>query len=110
MFAAGLVSDRFPRVADITIHMTYYQKGPNPVLMRRTINILPSSCAYFKIDCMIKGCDNGGFDLTSVIIDMVKTLKKTRKGNMVCPGKIGTANSFDHASIDYEISIRYDKT
>lgn len=109
MFSAGLVSEHFPHVAEIIIHMTYYQKGPNPVLMRRTINILPASCAYFKMDCMIKGCDNGGFDLTPVIIDMVKTLKKTKKGNMVCNGKTST-NSTDHASIDYDIAIKYIKT
>lgn len=107
-FAAGLISEQFPHVAGIVIHMTYYQKGPNPILMHRTINIFPASCAYFKMDCMIKGCDNGGFDLTPVINDMVKTLKKTKKGNMVCHGKT-SPDSMDHASIDYDISIKYNK-
>jgi hypothetical protein len=107
-FSAGLVSEQFPHVSSIVIKMTYYQKGPNPVLMQRTLNILPSSCAYFKMDCMIKGCEEGGFDLTPVIIDMVKDLKKTRKGKMVCHGKTST-NSFDHGSIDYDIVIRYNR-
>ena len=78
--AAGLVSERFPQVLDIVIHMTYYQKGPNPVLMLRTVNIFPASYAYFKMDCVIKGCDGGGFDLTSVVDDMVKTHKRVKKG------------------------------
>ncbi|MDI6800802.1 MAG: hypothetical protein QMD01_01900 [Thermodesulfovibrionales bacterium] len=106
--AAGLVSEHFPRVSGIVIHMTYYQKGPNPVLMVRTVNVFPASHAYFKMDCMIKGCDGGGFDLTSIIADMVKTRKKVKKGALVCRGKIDALVS-DHASIDYDIDIKYKK-
>ncbi len=107
-FAAGLVSERFPQVAGIVIHMTYYQKGPNPVLMLCTINIFPASYAYFEMDCMIKGCNGGGFDLTSVIADMVSTHKKVKKGDIVCRGKTDTHSS-DHASISYDIAIQYNK-
>ncbi len=107
-FATGLVSDRFPEVSGIVIHMTYYQKGANPVLMVRTVNIFPTSYAYFKMDCMIKGCDGGGFDLTSVVADMVKTHKRGRKGALVCCGNIDTLAS-DHASIEYEIVMQYNK-
>lgn len=106
--AAGLVSERFPYVSDIIIHMTYYQKGPNPVLMLRTVNMLPSSYAYFKMDCMIKGCDGGGFDLTPVIVNMVKTNKKVKKGSLVCYGKTDYYSS-EHASVDYDIIIKYNK-
>ncbi len=107
-FAAGLVSERFPRVSGIVIHMTYYQKGPNPVLMLRTVNIFPASYAYFKMECAIKGCNGGGFDLTSVVDDMVKTHKKVKKGSLVCRGKTDTHSS-DHASIEYDIAIKYNK-
>ncbi|BCB95375.1 hypothetical protein JZK55_02970 [Dissulfurispira thermophila] len=106
--AAGLVSERFPYVSDIIIHMTYYQKGPNPVLMLRTVNVFPSSYAYFKMDCMIKDCDGGGFDLTPVIAEMVKTHKKVKKGSLVCHGKTDY-HSHEHASIDYDIMIKYNK-
>lgn len=104
--AAGLVSDRFPAVSDIVINMTYYRKGANPVLMVRTVNIVPASYALFKMDCMIKGCDGGGFDLTSVVADMVKTHKKVRKGALDCCGNSDNLAS-DHASIQYETVIRY---
>jgi hypothetical protein len=33
MLAAGLVSERFPGVANIEFRMTYYQKTADPVLM-----------------------------------------------------------------------------
>jgi len=106
--AAGLVSDRFPTVSGIVIHMTYYRKAAIPLLMVRTVNIFPTSYAYFKMDCMIKSCDGGGFDLTSIVANMVKTHKKMRKGSIVCHGTIDTLTS-EHASIEYETVIRYNK-
>jgi hypothetical protein len=104
--AAGLVSDRFPAVSDIVINMTYYQKGERPVLMVRTVNIVPTSYALFKMDCMIRGCDGGGFDLSSVVSNMVKTHKKVSKGALECCGNIDNSAS-DHASIKYEAVIKY---
>ncbi len=104
--AAGLVSDRFPTVSGIVIHMTYYRKGAIPVLMVRTINIYPTSYAYFKIDCMIKSCDGGGFDLTSIVANMVKTRERLRKGTLVCHGNIDVISS-EHASVEYEAVIQY---
>ena len=104
--AAGLVSERFPKVKSLVINMTYYQQGVNPVLMLRTINVLPTTYAYFNMECMIRDCVDGGFDLTPIITRMVKGLKKTVKGKLVCKGKSDGLEA-DHASILYEITIRY---
>ncbi len=104
--AAGLVSERYPKVSSIVLNMTYYQKGVNPVLMVRTVNVLPTTHAYFNMECMIRDCVNGGFDLTPIIKKMVKTLKKTVKGKLVCKGRNDGLEA-DHASIVYEINIRY---
>ncbi|MBI5409000.1 MAG: hypothetical protein HZA14_06510 [Nitrospirae bacterium] len=104
--AAGLVADRFPSVSDIVINMTYFQKGERPILMLRTINIVPASYAIFKMDCMIRGCDGGGFDLSSVVADMVKTHKKVKKGTITCQGNIDEQSS-GHARIEYETVIKY---
>lgn len=106
--AAGLVSERFPEVSDIIICITYYRKGSNPVIMVRTVNVFPTSYAYFNMECVIKGCINGGFDLTSVIAELIKSHKKSIKGKKVCCGEIDSLSS-DHASISYEISIHYNK-
>jgi hypothetical protein len=105
---AGLVSERFPEVSGIVITMTYYQKGANPVLMERTINVFPTSDAYFKMDCMIRGCDGGGFDLTPAITELAKNRKNVKKGSLVCNGQIDTLSP-DHAHIDYEIVMQYNK-
>ncbi|MEW6001120.1 MAG: hypothetical protein AB1638_00490 [Nitrospirota bacterium] len=105
---AGLVSERFPEVSDIAIHMTYYQKGETRILMVRQVNFWPSRYAYFNMDCLVKGCVDGGFDLTSVIKDMIKNHKKSEKGKLLCNGK-GETLSSDHASVAYEISITYNR-
>ena len=104
--AAGLVSECFPEVSDIIVNMTYYQMTINPVMMNRIVNFWPSQYAYFKMDCMIKGCIDGGFDLTSVISTMIKTHKKSEKGKLPCNGNIDALAS-DHASITYQINIKY---
>ncbi len=108
MRAAGLVSECHPEVSGIVIRMTYYKKAPNPVLMVRTVNFYPSSYAYFKMECMIKNCVNGGFDLTMVIANMINNHKKSVMGTMLCSGQNDVLGS-DHASISYEISIQYNK-
>jgi len=103
---AGLVSERFPGVSAITLILTYCQVAAMRVLMVRTINLLPHSVANFKMDCAIKGCEGGGFDLTKIIATVVKGHKKRIEGKLVCKGE---NEVFDkkHASIDYEIIVEY---
>ncbi len=76
--------------------------------MFRTINFAPASYAYFKLKCLTKKCDNGGFELTRLINNMIKKRKTTEKGNTVCSGKNDPLTS-DHAKISFEISIKYNK-
>jgi len=104
--AAGLVSERFPKVAGMVIKMTYYQEMANPVLMVRTVNVFPSSHAYFHMQCAVKECDEGGFDLEPIIARMIRGNKRSVKGEMTCSGK-GDKLDKNHASISYEIKVRY---
>lgn len=107
--SAGLVSERFPAVSGMVIHMTYYRKAHIPLLMVRTVNVFPTSYAYFKMDCMIKGCKGGGFDLTPVVSGMVKTHRKESKGTIVCRGDADVLEA-GHASVEYAAVITYKKT
>ncbi len=105
---AGVISDRFPTVAGIVIGMTYYHNAENPILMQRTVNFFPESHAFFNLECMIKGCENGGFDLKRIISKQIKDKKKVIKGEMSCKGLIGEISK-DHSNIEYEINIDYSK-
>ena len=104
--AAGSVADRFPTVSGIVIHMAYYREAAISLLMVRTVNIFPSSFAVFKMQCMIKSCEGGGFDLTSVVANMVKNRTKVKKGVIVCNGTIDALPS-EHAHVEYEAVIEY---
>ena len=105
---AGVISERFPTVAGIIIKMTYYHNAENPILMERTVNFFPESHAFFNLECMIKGCEEGGFDLKRIISKQIKDKKKVIKGEMSCKGKIGDLQA-NHSSIDYKINISYSK-
>lgn len=106
---AGLVAERFPKVSGIVINMTYYHNAENPVLMQRKVNIFPNSHAYFNMECMIKGCENGGFNLKPIIRKQIKERKRSAKGTLTCKGKNNGRGTSDHASISYEINIKYSR-
>jgi len=103
---AGILSDKFPNVSSIIIHMTYYHNSENPLLMERTVNVFPSSYAYFLMECMTKTCEEGGYKLSRIISKHIKEKKKVARGKMVCKGKIDKVAK-DHAHILYEINIKY---
>ncbi len=103
---AGLLSERFPGVSDITIHIIQFYGITGQVFMERTVNMVPGSNLYLlHIPCMEGNCVNGGFDLTSRIEEMVRDKKKSGKGKMLCEEKDGSGIS--HASVSYDISIKY---
>lgn len=104
--AAGLVSERYSGVSSIEFHMTYYQRGPQPVLMERTLSFLPANYASFNMKCMDDGCKGGGYDLAPVVAGLVKNSKQSTKGNIACHG---TSDTRGHARIAYEVNIRYAK-
>ena len=103
---AGLLSKKYPNVSGIVLHMTYYNNSENPLLMQRTVNVFPSSYAYFIMECMTKTCEEGGYNLSRIISKHIKLKKKVVRGEMVCKGKIDKA-PMDHASVSYEINITY---
>jgi hypothetical protein len=103
---AGLVSERFPKVKNIKLKMTYFQTPPGHVLMERTVRFFATSPAYFQMKCFIKDCTEGGFDLSRTMASLIRRRKKTGKGTMLCAGK-GDGLPKDHSHITYEITIGY---
>jgi len=99
---AGSVASHFPEVANIVMNMTYNQRGAKSIL--RTFHFTPDSYAFFRVNCLRKDCVDGGFDLTQVIIAMVKNHRVEAKGTISCEG---TDSSTDHSDIVYEVAIQY---
>ena len=105
---SGFVSDRFPAVSGLAIKIIYYQNAANPVLMVRTINVYPSSSSCFHLQCPLKDCTGGGFDLTRDIWELIRSGRKSGKGKMVCGGE-KEAQGPVHASISYQITVQYSR-
>jgi len=104
--ALGLLSERYAGVSKIEFLMTYYLRGLNAVLMKRTLRFAPADYAGFHMKCMEDGCTGGGFDLAPVVAGLAKSHKKTTKGKVYCHGMNHT---FGHASMAYEVNIQYHK-
>ena len=103
---SGLISEHFPKVSSIVIDMTNSYGKINPITVLRTLNFWPNSYAYFNIECLSKGCLDGGFDLNPVITMMIRGHKESGKGEIVCDGNNIPS---DHSNIHYKINIQYNK-
>jgi len=106
LVALGLISERYAGISKIEFLMTYYRRGMDEVLMKRTLSFSPSDYAGFHLKCMEEGCTGGGFELAPVVASLAKAHKKTTKGRVYCHG---TNHTIGHASIDYEVNIQYHK-
>jgi hypothetical protein len=104
--ALGLVSDRHAGVSNIEFLMTYYRRGVDTVLMKRTLSFSPADYAGFHLKCMEEGCAGGGYDLAPVVAGLAKVRKKSVKGKIFCHG---TNHTIGHGSIAYEVNIQYHK-
>jgi hypothetical protein len=100
---AGFMAAQFPEVAGIVISMTYNQRGIAKSLPR-VVNFFPGSYALFRVDCLSRGCAEGGFDLSQVITGMIRNRRATAKGELSCEGNDTSAG---HSSIVYEVAIQY---
>lgn len=105
---AGFVSEVYPKVSTMVFQMTYYQKRSKGVLMERTLNVFPDSYAYFHMQCMVKGCEEGGFDMAPIIAGLIKRKKTKVSGKLTCGGA-GADLPDAHASITYEVAVKYTK-
>ena len=102
--AAGLVSERYAGVSSIKLHMTYYHRAVDPVLLKRTLSFSPSNYASFHMKCLHEGCTGGGYDLAPMVAGLARSRKRSVKGKIFCHG---TNDTIGHGSIDYEIDIEY---
>ncbi len=100
---AGFMSKHYPEVESIVIDMMYNQRGiAKPI--HRIINFSPGSYAFFKIDCLSRDCDDGGFDLSHVINGMIRNHKETATGELTCESD---QPPNDHSDIEYDIQIKF---
>jgi len=103
---SGRISDLFPDVSNITIHVTNYHGRKNPVVVKRIFQFFPDSYAYFVLECLRKKCVDGGFDFGKIITKIVKEHRSSESGELSCKGN---SLSSDHSYILYKVAVRYRK-
>ena len=99
---AGLVSELFPKVTEITISMLYSQTGESKPLSR-TVSFSPGSSATFKLNCLCSECVEGRFDFTKIISAMVRTRKTASKGKISCE----SCSAPECSDVAYSVTIKY---
>lgn len=106
--SAGLLADMFPTVSSIVVDLAYAKKSESPALMKRTVYYYPETYAFFHIDCMTKHCENGGYDLTQIVSDLIEKNGGSGEGEMSCSGKVPNVEA-NHPEISYTIRVKYKK-
>jgi hypothetical protein len=100
--AAGLMSRRFPDVSSIVLTMNY-GRGTHSAMLR-TLNFFPGSYAFFRINCLSEGCDQGGLDLTHSIHRMIRGRETSAKGVLTCDNRDA---AIVHPRVEYQVAITY---
>jgi hypothetical protein len=100
---SGFLSKHYPEVESIVISMIYNQRGIGKPI-HRIVNFSPGSYAFFKINCLSRGCDDGGFDLSHIINGMVRNHRESAKGKLTCESDRLPVN---HSDIEYDILMKF---
>ena len=99
---AGLLSELFPKVIDISISMVYSKTGVLEPLSR-TVNFFPSSYAVFNVSCLCSECLEGGLDFSKIISSMVKARKTMSKGKISCK----SCSVPECSDVSYTVVVKY---
>lgn len=99
---AGILAARFPEVEKIIVTMTHLQRDIKSIVRNRWFS--PSSHAFFKMSCLSRDCIDGGFDMSRIITEMIRSRSRVRKGELDCEGNEPKACP---AHVAYEIAIAY---
>ena len=99
---AGLLSELFPKVMEISISMIYSQTGVLEPLSR-IIKFFPRSYAVFKVNCLCTECLEGCFDFTKIVSTLVRTHKTVSKGKISCE----SCSAPECSDVAYAVTIEY---
>ena len=101
---AGLVSERYPQVEEITLETVFHDTDGRPV-QRRIKHVTGESFALFELRCPIEGAL---ISLNDVVREVIEKHGRRRSGAIECRGD-GEENGIvmPAHSMDYVVRIRY---
>ena len=106
--AAGTLATAFPRTELVHIHIQFVPMD-GPVPAARTHTLYPSAHAYFEFACPHGDC-NGGIDLNTVAVQLLRDSGDQANGTLHCHGTRtadGGVRRQCNLRVDYWIAARY---
>jgi hypothetical protein len=103
--------ERFPQVEQLVVDMTFTDVKEIGRYSAQMRSFSASAKAFFAIACPRTLCLDGGFDLNSIILDLLGTGDTASMGTLECRGWVDPKRS-EHARcllrMHYRIQVLYD--
>lgn len=101
---AGLVSERYPQVEEITLETVFHDTDGRPV-QRRVRHVTADSFALFELRCPIEGAL---ISLNDVVSEVIQRHGRRRSGAIECTGDSDESGIVMPAhSMDYVVRVKY---
>lgn len=85
--ASPLISQKYPNVKSLIIEQTFHDDSGTEQIAQTRWNVpIDTTRAYFYIDCRMRECIDGGFDLTQAVISTIENGETRSSGRLVCQG------------------------
>jgi len=104
------IAERFPSVQSLMITATFKEPDWGQDPPPRVLDYNDGSKAHFEIECPHRECLDGGFDLSSLVNDMIQKHQSKAVGKVVCQGWQDRERMNKHrcfSELSYSIEVLY---
>lgn len=107
---ASAIKELFPKVALLIVKYTFYADGGAKMIKNDKTEYKPQDKAFFRINCVQRECVKGGYDLLTVIADILNANQENRHDRLFCKGwqdmeRIGKYHCL--YELHYDITVQY---
>lgn len=85
--AAPLLAEQFPAVRELAVRMKFNDPEGKEKPQPSARVFSPDMRAFFQLQCPLRDCTGGGFDLTSAVPVALKGSRPVTRGSFTCEGR-----------------------
>ena len=108
---AFVLRERFPKVEQLVVDMTFTDVRKMGTYSAQMHSFCTSAKAFFAVACPRTLCLDGGFDLDSLVLDLLGAHNTTATGTLECRGWIDPARSEQARCLlqmHYRLQVQYE--
>lgn len=108
--SAPTLRDQFPNVEQVVLQLSFTDYSGMSQYSAQTHTFSPAATAFFEIPCPSTVCTGGGFDLGSVVWNLIRRMGEETSGRLDCQGWQSTDQADTHRSpmqLHYRLAISY---